>query len=406
MNATNCAHNKRFPMRKKIPMVPVMKKMALLSFISVFALPVSAHAEIREGSVELSPFIGYNFFESQQNLKDSPVYGGRLGYNFTRNFGAEVVGEYTKSKVDDSAAAFTSEGKFTSPITDVKIIRYHLDLLYNFMPEKNFNPFIAIGYGATNYSPEINSRDMAIYGFGVGAKYWVADNIALRVDLRDHLLYDERIHDMQATLGIVFAFGGNTQPPPPVAVAKYEPKPEPVVVVVVKPEPKPTPPPPPPKPVKKVVILASEPEVEKKVQEVVAPPVVADKVLLEEAEPKIIILAFEDVNFDFDQSTLKPETKTILKRNIQLLRENPKAQIRVAGYTSAAGSEEYNQKLSERRAKAVETYLVEEGIVEASRLSTIGYGEEEPAYFEAAPKQLYSDAAKANMRVLFEIIVK
>jgi len=96
----------------------------------------------------------------------------------------------------------------------------------------------------------------------------------------------------------------------------------------------------------------------------------------------------------------------ILKRNIQILKENPKAQIRVAGYTSASGTKEYNQKLSERRADAVEAYLIEEGIVDASRLSTIGYGEEDPASFEAAPKEIYSDAAKSNMRVLFEIIVK
>lgn len=396
MNATYSAHKKRSSMRKTYPMVPGIKKTALLLFVSALVFPVPAHSEIREGSVELSPFIGYNFFESQQNLKDRPVYGGRLGYNFTKNLGIEGVGEFTRSKVDDNSAAYTEEGQFTSPIGRVKITRYHLDLLYNFMPEKKLNPFIAGGYGFAHYNPEINSRDMAIFNLGVGAKYWLADDVALRVDLRDHLIYDERLHDLQATVGIVFAFGGKTTPAP-VTVARYEPKPEP----------KPTPPPPAPIVAKKkVVILASEPEVEKKVQKAIAPPVVADKVLFEEAEPKIIILAFEDVNFDFDQSTLKPEAKMILKRNIQILKENPKAQIRVAGYTSASGTEEYNQKLSERRADAVEAYLIEEGIVDASRLSTIGYGEKAPAFFEAAPKELYSDAAKSNMRVLFEIIVK
>jgi OOP family OmpA-OmpF porin len=379
-------------MKKTYPLVPNIPKTALLLFVSALVFPVSAHAELREGSVELSPFIGYNFFESRQNLEDSPVYGGRLGYNFTRNFGIEGVGEFTRSKVDDQSASYTEEGQFTSPIDKVKITRYHLDLLYHFMPEKKFNPFIAGGYGFAHYSPKINSRDMAIYNLGVGAKYWLADDVALRVDLRDHLLYDESIHDLQATVGIVFAFGGKTTPAP-VPVAKHEPKPQPT-------------PPPPLVAKKKVVILASEPEVEKKVQEAVAPPVVADKALVAEAEARIIILAFEDVNFDFDQSTLTPEAKMIMKRNIQILKENPEAEIRVAGYTSAAGTEEYNQKLSERRAEAVRNYLVDDGIVAADRLSTIGYGEDDPASFEAAPKKLYSDAAKANMRVLFEIIVR
>lgn len=403
MNATYSAHKKRASMRKTIPMVPIMKKMALLSFISVFAFPMSANAEIKAGSVEFSPFAGYCFFDNQHNLKDRPVYGGRLGYNITKNFGIEGVGEYIRSTVDDSSATWTEEGQFTSPIDTVKITMYHLDLLYHFIPESNFNPFLAAGYGATHYNPEINSRDMTIISLGGGAKYWLADNVALRVDLRDNMLYDERIHNLEATVGVVFAFGGKTTPPP-VTVAKYEAKPEPKPVAEVKPGPKPTPTPVVEK--KKVVILATEPEVEKKVEEAIAPPKVADKVLFEQAEPKIIILAFEDVHFDFDQSTIKPEAKMILKRNIQLLKENPKAQIRVAGYTSASGTEEYNQKLSERRASSVKAYLIDEGIINASRLSTIGYGEDDPAYFEAAPKQLYSDAAKANMRVLFEIIVR
>jgi len=145
----------------------------------------------------------------------------------------------------------------------------------------------------------------------------------------------------------------------------------------------------------KVIILAAEPKVEEKVVALAAEP-----------KPKVIILAFEDVHFDFDKSTLKPEAQAILKRNIQLLKENPKAQIRIAGYTSASGTEAYNQKLSERRANAVEEYLVNEGIVSRDRLSTIGYGKTRPAEYEAAPKELYSTAAKANMRVLFEIIVK
>ena len=123
-------------------------------------------------------------------------------------------------------------------------------------------------------------------------------------------------------------------------------------------------------------------------------------------EPKVIILAFEDVHFDFDKSTLKPEAQEILKRNIQMLKDNPKAKVRIAGYTSAAGTDVYNQSLSERRAAAVQEYLIYEGIITPERLSTIGYGETDPAMYEAAPKDLYSKAAKANMRVLFEIIVE
>jgi outer membrane protein OmpA-like peptidoglycan-associated protein len=169
----------------------------------------------------------------------------------------------------------------------------------------------------------------------------------------------------------------------------------------------------------KVVIVAAEPMVEEKVVAAVsetktAEKVVAavpeakaeEKVMVAAAEPKIIILAFEDIHFDFDKSTLKPEAQTILKRNVRILKDNPKTKVRIAGYTSASGTEAYNQKLSERRANSVQEYLINEGIITPDRLSTIGYGEANPAMYEAAPKELYSKAAKANMRVLFEIIVQ
>jgi len=152
-----------------------------------------------------------------------------------------------------------------------------------------------------------------------------------------------------------------------------------------------------PKAEEPIVILVAEPKVEERVIALASEPKI---------EGKVIIIAFEDIHFDFDKSTLTKEAQVILKRNMQLLKDNPKTKVRIAGYTSASGTEEYNQKLSERRAKAVRDYLVEENVVTPERLSEIGYGETKPAMYEAAPKDIYSKAAKANMRVLFEIIVK
>jgi outer membrane protein OmpA-like peptidoglycan-associated protein len=153
--------------------------------------------------------------------------------------------------------------------------------------------------------------------------------------------------------------------------------------------------PPPPRAPEKVIILAAEPKVEEKVAALAAEP-----------KEKIIILALEDTHFEFDKAILTKEAQVILKRNIQILKANPKVKVRIAGYTSASGTESYNQSLSERRANAVKEYLTKEGVIAPNRLSTIGYGETRPAMYEAAPKDLYSPAAKANMRVLFEIIVE
>jgi outer membrane protein OmpA-like peptidoglycan-associated protein len=146
-----------------------------------------------------------------------------------------------------------------------------------------------------------------------------------------------------------------------------------------------------------VVIIVSEPKAEEKVIVLATEPKIEDKV---------IVLALEDVHFNFDKSTLTKEARAILKKDLQILQENPKAKVRIAGYTSASGTAEYNMKLSERRANAVKDYLVAEGIVTPDRLSEIGYGKTDPAMYEATPKDLYSKAAKANMRVLFTIVVK
>ena len=368
-----------------------MYRAALMVAAFVFLLPLSARSEIKAGSFEMGVFGGYNFFETGQNLENRPVFGGRLGYNFTRHFGIEGAGEYIRTHVDDKAKMWTQEGQFTSPIDGVDLTFYHLNAVYHFIPDGKFNPFVLAGFGGAHYSPERSTKDMAAFNVGVGAKYWLTDNIALRFDVQDYMVTEimqETYHNVGATLGISFAFGGKAKPAP-AQVAKYEPIAEP------KPEPKPEPIPPPPEPrvEEKVVILAAEPKVE-------------EKVMVAAAEPRIIVLAFEDIHFDFDKSTLKPEAKTILKRNIQLLKDNPKTQVRIAGYTSASGTEAYNQKLSERRANSVRDYLIKEGIITPDRLTTIGYGEANPAMYEAAPKDLYSKAAKANMRVLFEIIVR
>jgi len=125
-------------------------------------------------------------------------------------------------------------------------------------------------------------------------------------------------------------------------------------------------------------------------------------------EPKVVekVILLEDVHFDLDKSTLTKEAQTILKRNIQVLKENPNAKIRIQGHTSAIATEEYNQALSERRAKSVEEFLVKEGGIAPNRLSEIGYGETRLEKPEPNPEITESGAAKTNRRVIFKIIVE
>jgi OOP family OmpA-OmpF porin len=147
----------------------IMKKMAPVLLASVLLLPLTARAEIKAGSVEVTPYAGYNFFEDRQNLDNRPVIGGRLGYNITNRLGIEGNWNWIKSYVDDKSLKQTRQGQFTSPTDSVFITHYNIDLLYHFMPESIFNPYITAGYGIVHYTPKINNKNLSVLDFGVGA---------------------------------------------------------------------------------------------------------------------------------------------------------------------------------------------------------------------------------------------
>ena len=130
-------------------------------------------------------------------------------------------------------------------------------------------------------------------------------------------------------------------PAKPVVEMKPEPKPEPV----------PTPPPPPP------------PPVSERHQELAAR--VVDRLTIH-------------VNFDFDKSNVKKADDTELQKAIDFVRKYPGAKVELAGYTDGIGTEQYNQKLSERRAEAVKQYLINEGAVDKAKITARGYGKSNP----------------------------
>ena len=85
----------------------------------------------------------------------------------------------------------------------------------------------------------------------------------------------------------------------------------------------------------------------------------------------------DNIFYDFDKATLRPESKTALDSIVQVLRDNPNVTIEMASHTDRWGSEEYNQRLSQRRAQSVIDYLIAAGI-RPERLSPQGYGESRP----------------------------
>ncbi|MBD5224878.1 MAG: OmpA family protein [Bacteroidales bacterium] len=88
-------------------------------------------------------------------------------------------------------------------------------------------------------------------------------------------------------------------------------------------------------------------------------------------------VVIDNIFYDFDKATLRPESKEGLDEMAQVLRDNPNVTIEMASHTDRWGSEEYNINLSARRAQSVIDYLISVGI-EPERLQSQGYGKSRP----------------------------
>ncbi len=104
-----------------------------------------------------------------------------------------------------------------------------------------------------------------------------------------------------------------------------------------------------------------------------------------------------DLLYDVDSAALKPGAYPEIQRVAEVLNQYPQTRITVAGHTDSTGSEQYNQQLSERRAQNVKDALVQSG-VQASRITTVGYGEAQPVASNYTP-----EGRQLNRRVVITI---
>ena len=85
----------------------------------------------------------------------------------------------------------------------------------------------------------------------------------------------------------------------------------------------------------------------------------------------------DNIFYDFDKTTLRPESAEALDKLVVLLEENPNVTIELSAHCDYKGSAEYNKRLSQRRAESVVKYLIEHGIA-SDRLTPVGYGKDKP----------------------------
>ncbi|MDI3493616.1 MAG: OmpA-OmpF porin, family, partial [Desulfomicrobiaceae bacterium] len=85
-----------------------------------------------------------------------------------------------------------------------------------------------------------------------------------------------------------------------------------------------------------------------------------------------------EVFFDFDKWDIKPQYHQELANFATFMKEYPGVKVEIDGHTDSIGSDEYNQKLSQRRAEAVRMYLVQKLGMNPSMLTAVGFGESKP----------------------------
>ena len=204
-----------------------------------------AFGAVREGAFSVTPLIGsYVYDKNDQGLDSSLMIGVRAGYNITKAIGVEALYDYV---------APSDSGLWT--LKDISMQRFGGQALYHFFPDSVFAPYLAAGYSRVAFSgSDVNDKGHGAFDYGVGVKYFVTDDIAIRGDLR-HILYgynSKTFNNVECAVGAYFQFGGGkpvvkAATPPPTQI----PQPQPAQVVV--------PPALPSEPVKTVVVPISIP---------------------------------------------------------------------------------------------------------------------------------------------------
>ena len=100
-------------------------------------------------------------------------------------------------------------------------------------------------------------------------------------------------------------------------------------------------------------------------------------VLMTFLPPINVPVLIDNIFYEFDRADLTPESTESLDELVVMMNENPNITIELSAHCDYRGNDEYNQRLSQRRAESVVRYLIQNGVAE-DRLTAVGYGESRP----------------------------
>lgn len=343
-----------------------MRIQTLPALIALAGIALPAHA--MDDRLYLAPSVNYTFSDNDRRADDDWGLGFALGKPITPNLNMEL--SLTGSSLDFE----TGSGEYD-------LVGLGVDALYLFNRDARLTPYGVLGLGVlrTDIPGADDTGLMANAGLGLMTR--LSDNLSLRGDVRYRwdgnaakAFGENSFGDVVVSLGLTYALGQKARPAPtPEPVAQLAPEPAPAPVPAPAPAPVPEP-------------------------EPVAPAVKTPQAAqLEQSKPGDVIVILEGVNFEFDSDRLRPDAIVILDEAVTVLNRRKDINMDIVGHTCSIGTTEYNQGLSERRARSVYDYLVNQGTA-ADRLTTRGFGETQPAFSNAT-----REGREKNRRVELKI---
>ncbi len=378
---------------------------ALIVPFFLSATAPDASARLRTHAFYLTTMGGGYFFDTEDRLRNSPVYTLGIGYSFSERWVGEIVTGFTNTR-DKENENETIEGY---PL--------RLDVLYNFRPERRLVPHLSVGLGGLLLNDPGGETELeSVLGYGAGFRYFVSRTLAFRADVR-HLLVRENLrfekghanNHFMANAGVTFQIGGGMIPPPQIdsdgdgvidafdrcpgtplgvpvdvfgcpadsdgdGVPDYRDRCPDTPFGV------------------KVDEHGCPVEGEGSSQTALLPPggvpfaptarpaIPRPQVAAEVAKPSVMVTEEITVLIPFavGQAEIRSDSDAELKRAVDFVRSRSGRLIVVEGHTDSIGSADANMELSRRRAEAVRSHLLEKTGLAPDRIEVRAYGQTRP----------------------------
>lgn len=335
--------------------------------LGLLAPSASALAQDYDDRWYFAPYVGANYNDDDRLSESSSILLGLgVGRYLAPNTSIDIFVDRVQREADERGRAlFRSTDAMDSTMFGVALRHYFGD--------GSWRPYVMGGLGMINHRDGVKTGWDPGATLGLGVQRALTDNVAFRAQAAyrydmdgDSIPTSDNYGDWNVTLGLTVALGSAPEAPPPAQPPAQPPAPPPVDCKTLDDD-------------KDGVNNCDDR----------CPDTAAGTIVGPDGCAQEVVIDLRGVEFLFDRprpgqensvdnAGLLPGSIEILEQAVDVLKRYPNIRVEVAGHTDSTGSDEYNQKLSERRAQVVYAYLTSNGIDGSRLVGPNGYGESRP----------------------------